>query len=307
MHYELGVTLGLLGRDDAALRSSRRAVRLKADIAEAWRLIADHLIEPGDPAGADAAWANHRVVGRLRPRLLAPATALFDNRLPDAEAMLRAHMARNPDDPDALRMLAEVARARVGRCARRGGPAGALPRARAWLPAARQTYAMVLHELNRFTAALAEVDRLLQLEPPNRATSTSRPTCSAGPGDHERAIDAVRGCAARLTRRMPGSGWPTAMPSRPPAATPAGIEAYRRCIELAPAFRRGVLEPREPQDLPLHAAEIAAMRSQLGHDRSRATRTAFICISRWGKRWRIRESSRRPSRTTPREIACAAS
>ena len=127
--YELGVVQGLLGRREAALQSLQRAVRLKADIGQAWRLIADHLMEMGDPAGADAAYANHRLVEACSPGLLAAATAVCENRLPDAEALLRTYLERNPGDAVALRMLAEVAVRRLPLCRRRGTPAGKQPRA----------------------------------------------------------------------------------------------------------------------------------------------------------------------------------
>ncbi|MGB7903384.1 MAG: hypothetical protein WCF43_01740, partial [Steroidobacteraceae bacterium] len=59
VQYELGVALGLARRRDEALAALERAVALKPDVGDAWRLIADHRMESGDPAGADAAWANH--------------------------------------------------------------------------------------------------------------------------------------------------------------------------------------------------------------------------------------------------------
>src|SRR5262245_47780628 len=61
-HYELGAALRLAGRQSEALESLRRAVRLKPDIGDAWHLIADLLLELGDPAGADRAYANRLVV-----------------------------------------------------------------------------------------------------------------------------------------------------------------------------------------------------------------------------------------------------
>ncbi|HEX7373850.1 MAG TPA: tetratricopeptide repeat protein, partial [Steroidobacteraceae bacterium] len=75
-HYELGVTLGGAGLGEEAVTALRQAVRLKPDIGDAWRLIADHLTAMGDTDGADAAYANHIKVSTRDPRLLAPATAL---------------------------------------------------------------------------------------------------------------------------------------------------------------------------------------------------------------------------------------
>ncbi|MGZ3306316.1 MAG: hypothetical protein ACXU8U_10695, partial [Asticcacaulis sp.] len=48
------------------------------------------------------------------PRLTEAALALYDNRLSDAEPLLRAHLKQDPFDVAAMRMLAELA-ARIGR------------------------------------------------------------------------------------------------------------------------------------------------------------------------------------------------
>ena len=92
------------------------SVRIKPDVGDAWRLLGDHLSAMGDGAAADDAYANHVRHSKRDPRLLAPATALCENRIPEAESVLREHLKRHPTDVAAIRMLAEVA-ARIGRYA----------------------------------------------------------------------------------------------------------------------------------------------------------------------------------------------
>src|SRR6266852_5498540 len=77
------------------------------------------------------------------PRTRAAGAALYDNRLPEAESLLRAQIRERPADVAALRMLAEVA-ARL----RRYGDAEVLLRhcvslAPSFIPA-RQNLALVL-------------------------------------------------------------------------------------------------------------------------------------------------------------------
>ncbi len=43
------------------------------------------------------------------PRLLTAAAALCENQIPQAEALLRAHLKKYPTDVAAIRMFAEVA------------------------------------------------------------------------------------------------------------------------------------------------------------------------------------------------------
>ncbi|MGO9852025.1 MAG: sulfotransferase [Steroidobacteraceae bacterium] len=164
--YELGMTQGTLGQGEAAIASLKRAVALKADLPDAWRALADHLAAVGDTGGADVAYARHIKASTRDPRLMAPAAALVENRIPEAEALLRAHLLVHPTDVAALRMLAEVA-ARV----RRWSDAQTLlERCLELAPgfdAARHNFATVLNRQGRPAAALPHVERLLTKEPRN--------------------------------------------------------------------------------------------------------------------------------------------
>ena len=115
-HYELGQTLAEAGEHEAAVTSLRRAVELKPDLPDAWRTLGDLLTIKGDTAGADRAYARQVGVSTKDPRLQAAAAALLENKIPDAEALLRQHLIQHPTDVAALRMLAEVG-ARLGRIA----------------------------------------------------------------------------------------------------------------------------------------------------------------------------------------------
>ena len=140
-HHELGLTRGVAAR----WRGRRR------------RLAACRESQARD-AGcmARARRSPHRDRRReRRRRRLRPAHQVLDPRsAPDGSRrgarartasrrrrqLLRAHLKQYPTDVPAIRMLAEVA-ARLGPLCRRGNAAGALPRARAGLRAARHNYA----------------------------------------------------------------------------------------------------------------------------------------------------------------------
>jgi cytochrome c-type biogenesis protein CcmH/NrfG len=110
----LGLAQGALGQGEAAVAALRRAVQFAPGLGDAWRALADHLTAMGDTPGADAAYARHIQCSTRDPRLLRPAAALCENRIAEAEALLRAHLKAFPTDVPAIRMLAEVA-ARLGR------------------------------------------------------------------------------------------------------------------------------------------------------------------------------------------------
>ena len=98
---------------------------------------------------------------RWHPRLMEAALALHDNRLSDAEPLLRAHLRQDPFDAPAMRMLAELA----GRIGRYKDAETLLRRALEVSPAfhaARANLAIVLYRLNRPMEAIAELDQLIQ-------------------------------------------------------------------------------------------------------------------------------------------------
>ncbi len=260
-HYELGVTLGLAGRGEQAVEALRRAVHLKPDIGDAWRMLADHLTAMGDTQGADAAYANHIKAATRDPRLLAPAAALCENRIAEAEAMLRAHLKRRPTDVAAIRMLAEVA-ARLGRYE---DAEGLLERGLELAPgftAARHNYAVVLHRQNKSAAALAEIGRLLAVEPRNPGFRNLHAAVLARIGEFDQAIHAY----AEVLADYPGHArmWM----SYGHALKTAGrredcIDAYRKSIELAPGLGEAYWSLANLKTFRFTTGDCAAMREQL--------------------------------------------
>jgi tetratricopeptide (TPR) repeat protein len=259
--YELGITLGLAGRRDEALASLERAVTLKPDVGEAWRLIAEHRLESGDPAGADAAWTNHVAITTAGPALLAPASALVANRLADAERMLRAHLARNPEDPAALRMLAELAM----RATRWEDAAALLEHCLMLAPdftVARHSYALVLHEQHRTEEALAQIERLLESEPGHPAYLNLKANVLGRCGDHARAIEAFEVVLAEFPSNPRiwmayGDALKTA------GRSDEGIAAYRRSLAIAPGFGEAWWSLANLKTYRFAPTDVAAMRTRL--------------------------------------------
>ena len=68
---------------------------------------------------------NYIERGIRNPQLIEAALAINDDRLHEAEPILRAHLKRNPLDVAAIRLMAQLA-ARVGRAPKIGNPGKAL-------------------------------------------------------------------------------------------------------------------------------------------------------------------------------------
>jgi predicted Zn-dependent protease len=121
------------------------------------------------------------------PAMLAAALALFDNRLHDAEPLLRARLKENPFDVAAIRMMAEVA----GRIGRYKDAETLLRRAIVLAPgflAARSNLATVLYRQHRVKDALAELDTLIEYEPDDVGNANLRAAAMGQVGNYEEAI-----------------------------------------------------------------------------------------------------------------------
>jgi predicted Zn-dependent protease len=259
--YEHGVALGALGRGDEAVAELQRAVELNPDLPDAWRALADHLAAVGDDAGAEAARARFLKASTRDPRLLAAGAALCENRIPEAEALLRRHLHEHSTDIAALRMLAEVA-ARIGRYR---DAEHLLARCLELAPGfhgARQNYAVALHRQGNHAAALPQIDRLLAAEPRNPNFRSLRAAVLAGIGEYARAIDIYVGVLKEYPRHAKiWLSYGHALKTDGQVAE--GISAYRRALELDPRLGEVWWSLANLKTYRFEANELAQMRAQL--------------------------------------------
>lgn len=259
--YELGLALGRAGRGDEAVAALRRAVALKPDLPHAWLGLADHLRVIDDVAGADAAYAAHIKFSTRDPRLLAAATALYENRIPEAETLLRQHLKQMPTDVPAIRMLAEVA-ARLGR---NEDAEHLLERCLELAPgfhAARQNYALVLHRSNKPAEALVQIEALLEREPANPSYRNLKAVVLCRTGDYAPAIELYADILAEYPQQ------PKIWLSYGHALKTAGfqdraVDAYRKSIALDPRFGEAYWSLANLKTFRFSADEVQTMRRQL--------------------------------------------
>ncbi len=258
---DLGLALGRAGRGDEALAALRRAVALQPDLPQAWRALGDHLGAIGDSAGADAAYAHHVRHSTRDPALLQAATALHENRIPEAEALLRAQLKRVPTDVAAIRMFAELA-ARLGRYE---DAEHLLERCLELAPgfhAARQNYAQVLHRANKPTEALAQAETLLRSQPGNPSYLNLKAVALCRAGDYPQALALYAGILERYQKQA--RIWMSYGHALKTAGQQAeAIGAYRRCIELEPGFGEVWWSLANLKTVRFDAADLDAMRAQL--------------------------------------------
>jgi len=258
--YELGLAELGLNELAAGEKALRQAVALKPAWPEAWRQLADALRLAGKPADADAAYARSIAASVAEPALMEAAQALAAGHLAPAEQRLREHLKATPNDPAALRMLAEIG-VRLGRYA---DAQALLERALELAPSftgARHNLAVVLHRQNRAAEALPHVERLLQADPADPGYLNLKAACLTLTGDYEAAIALYEA----VLRKHPDQ--PKAWLSYGHALKTAGrqgdsVAAYRRSLSLAPNLGEAYWSLANLKTFAL-GDDVEAMQAQL--------------------------------------------
>ena len=258
----LGLARAAGGDVDGSIDALAGAVALRPNLPDGWLALADQLRARGDAEAADRAYARYIKAATRDPQLMGAAAALCDNRIPEAEALLRAHLTGHPNDVAALRMLAEVA----ARLLRYSDSQRLLERCLELAPsfdAARHNYATVLNRQGRSAEALAQCTRLLAKEPHHPGYRSLHAAISANLGDYAEAIAAYES----VLRQYPQQArlWTSyGHALRTTGKVPESIAAYRRALSLEPTLGEAWWSLANLKTFRFSDAEVLAMRAALG-------------------------------------------
>jgi tetratricopeptide (TPR) repeat protein len=261
VQLELGAALAALDRGGDAIAALERALRLQPGLPTAWLRLAEVLDAAGQRARAAEAYLMHARTGPQDPQLMAAGEALSANRLPDAERLLRDRLRALPNDVAAMRMLAELA-ARIGRNEQ---ALVLLERCLALAPGfamARHNYALVLDRCNRHEEALVEVESLLAADADNAGLQNLKAVVLGKLGDYGSAIGLYQSILDKRPKE-PRLWMSLGHALKTEGSTQRAIIAYRRAIELNPAFGGAWWSLANLKTVRFDAADIAAMRAQL--------------------------------------------
>jgi predicted Zn-dependent protease len=186
VQLELGRTLSIQGRDAEALTALKRAVELEPNLAEAWRELAALHARKGDDDACDAAYARFTRLAPLEQHLVEAHAALATHRLDAAEAMLMRHLSTDSQNPEALRMLAEIAAEREDYVAAERWYGRCLAVAPGY-SRARFDFARTLHTQQKAQPMLPLLERLLRLDPSSLPYRSLQASAFGLLGQNERA------------------------------------------------------------------------------------------------------------------------
>jgi tetratricopeptide (TPR) repeat protein len=211
--------------------------------------------EPVSPqqSSIDAALRN--------PQLLAAALALYENRLHDAEPILKTELKKNPFDVAAMRMLAELA----GRIGRFPDAENLLRRAVELAPSfvpARSNLALVLYRQGRAEEAISELDLLLGDDPGDIGAANLKAAAVGKIGDYAEAValyEMVLAAKPHQEKIWMSYGHVLKTVGR----RDDSVAAYRRAVELKPEYGEAYWSLANLKTARFTDAELAIMQAQL--------------------------------------------
>lgn len=195
------------------------------------------------------------------PNLMSAAIALSENKLEDAEPLLRSHLRDAPTDVAAIRMMAELA-ARVGRLK---DSEALLRRALALTPdfgAARANLATVLYKQNRFPEALEQLDLVLAVEGDNPVQQNLKAAALGRIGGYTEAIALYQ----ELTTRFPHHAklWMSyGHMLKTVGDQDESVAAYRRALSVEPTLGEVWWSLANLKTTTFSAEDVVAMEAAL--------------------------------------------
>lgn len=239
------------------------AVNINPALPASWRVLHSLYQMTGQPENAAMAQGHMAALAKL-PGEIVTATALFsDGELAAAEAMVRPYLMKHGDHVEAMRLLA-----RIGLAHDVLDDADVLLEAVLALApgyqAARYDYAIALLRRHKHEQAIAELEKLLQAEPDNRAYATTYATAKVGLGEHEAALDLYRKlvAGARLPVQASELHLSIAHSLKALGRQPEAIDAYRAAAAVRPSFGDAYWSLANLKTYRFSDDEIAHMRTQ---------------------------------------------
>jgi tetratricopeptide (TPR) repeat protein len=194
-HEDLGMLLLQQQRPEQAARYLEKATRLDPKLEQAWFTLGKTYALLGRGAEADAAFEKCFELSPERKMMAHAAEHQRDGKLEEAERLYRRVLRHNPDNVDALRLLAMLSlhaqREAEAESLLLKAVAGAPDFLAAWLDLGK-----LRNDLDRFAEALECFDRVLAVEPRNvQALFLKAQSLAHASFTHE-AIDMYRHCLA---------------------------------------------------------------------------------------------------------------
>jgi predicted Zn-dependent protease len=259
--FELGMARAGCGGDEGAIAALTHAVALNPEMPLAWEALGNAHFRRGEMAAMDAAFLKQLKYGLRDPGLRSAADALAQNRLDEAERLLGAHLRHKPDDVDALRILGDT----LIKLERHAEAELVLARTLALAPqfdGARFSYATALFQQQKAGEAIAQLRALLAGNARDPSYRNLLAVALSLSGDFAEVEQLYTGLVAEFPRQ-PRLWLNYGHALKTTGRADQAMDAYRRCIALAPGFGSAWCGLANLKVAKFSDAEVAAMTAQL--------------------------------------------
>jgi tetratricopeptide (TPR) repeat protein len=221
-----------------AIEAYERAVQINPALPAAWNMLDGLYKMAGDEARRQRAVAHIVKLKSMPPEVLTATGMFCEGDLATSERLIRAFLLRHGDHVEAMRLLARIGIARDILDDAEVLLAGALAMAPDYIEL-RRDLACVMLDRHKHAESIAELDRLLTLDPKNIDYRTLHATATVGLGDHEGGIRGFKGVLADIdpqSRLAADLHLSIAHAQKTLGRRAESIEAYRQAIRVRPKF-----------------------------------------------------------------------
>ena len=261
VRLELGLALGTLGENHAAIAVLTEAVNIDRNLSAAWSALGEQYVLVGDVLASDAAYSHHFNVSVHEPELQKAVTALRNGRPDITEDILIEFLETHPDHVNAIKMLAEAAIA----CDRNEDAAALLERCLELAPdfaAARYRLVSSLYLQNRLHEAIPHIDMLLDRDPKNPQFRTMKASLLGQMGEDKDSLVLFEELVNEYPRH-PASWISYGHALKSAGKQDEGVLAYRKAIELLPQLGGGYWSLANLKTFKFTDDDIQKMQAQL--------------------------------------------
>jgi tetratricopeptide (TPR) repeat protein len=246
-----------------AIEAFLNAVNINPALPASWRTLQTLYRMSGQAENADTAAAHVTTLEKL-PVEVVTANAMFsDGELVPAEAMIRAYLLKHGDHVEAMRLLARIGLALDVLDDADTLLEAVLARAPDY-QAARYDYAIALLKRHKHVQCIAELDKLLLLDPANRIYRTTYATAMVGLGDHEKALLRYQDLVSGVSQPVPASELHLSIAHSLKALgrQSEAVESYRTAAAVRPSYGDAYWSLANLKTYRFTDDEISRMREQ---------------------------------------------
>jgi tetratricopeptide (TPR) repeat protein len=281
LHQERGHCYVALREAAPAIEAFLRAVHINPALPASWNALKVLFTMTGDAAQADMAQAHVAQLAKLPPEVVTASSMFADGEIIPAERMVRDYLLKHGNHIEAMRLLAKI-----------GIKLEVLDDAEFLLEsllllapdyhAARYDYALVLLQRHKPARALEELDRLLKIDPHNRAFRISYATACASIGNYEQATELYRiliGESPQGAADVAGLHLSIAHALKTLGRQQEAIDSYHTAVACRPSFGDAYWSLANLKTYRFPLADIARMRAQEESPTIRSEDRYHLCFA----------------------------